>query len=80
MIAETRILRSHVHGDQKFARFKITFHLYFRINYAIIKKKIQLLPNVLIGYWQDLYFANTLQDDDFKDNFFYQNNLRLEKE
>ena len=46
----------------------------------LIKKKIQLLPNVLIGYWQDLYFANTLQDDDFKDNFFYQNNLRLEKE
>ena len=46
----------------------------------LIKKKVQLLPNVLIGYWQDLYFANTLQDNDFKDDFFYQNNSGLEKE
>ena len=46
----------------------------------LIKKKIKLLPDVLIGYWQDLYFANILQDYDFKDDFFYQNNLRLEKE
>lgn len=46
----------------------------------LVKKKIQLLPNVLIGYWQDLYLANTLHDNDFKDDFFYQNNPILEKE
>ena len=46
----------------------------------IIKKKISLLPNTLIGYWQDLHFANCIESKDFKDSFFNFNNSKIEKD
>ena len=43
------------------------------------KKNFYLLPETLIGYWQDIFFANYLKIHDFKDNFFSQSIKNLEK-
>lgn len=45
----------------------------------IIEKKFSLLPNTMIGYWQDLYFANSIETKDFKKGFFNFNNSKIEK-
>ena len=44
------------------------------------KRKINFLPKTLIGYWQDIFFANYLDTSDFKDNFFNHNIQNLEKQ
>ena len=44
------------------------------------KKGFDYSPRVVIGYWQDIFFANYLKNSNFKLNFFDQNNLNLDKE
>ena len=44
------------------------------------KKNFYLLPETLIGYWQDIFFARYLKIDNFKDNFFSQSIKNLEKD
>ena len=44
------------------------------------KKNLNLLPQSLIGYWQDIFFAKYLNKSDFKKDFLKQNLKNIEED